>query len=350
MILHPHLMWMDKEDGRKLSRQAQHERRKQAVRLHRQGLVIKDIAQALGVAQGTVRSAIKLAQSGGTQALAPKPTGRAPGQLRRLTAEQELHIQRQICKHRPEQLKLTFALWTRAAVLLLVQQAFGIELPIRTMGEYLKRWGFTPQKPIRRACEQRPEAVQAWLNEQYPAIAERAKTEGADIYWGDETAVVNTDVRGRGYQPKAQTAVGGTRHKLSMISTVTNQGKTCWMIVDDAFNSDKLIEFLAALIKDSDKKIFLILDNLRVHHSRPVKAWLAEHKAHIEAFYLPGYSPELNPDERLNADLKHALGSRVQTRTRDKLRAVTKAHMDLLEQSPERVRSYFNDPRVKYAA
>jgi hypothetical protein len=108
--------------------------------------------------------------------------------------------------------------------------------------------------------------------------------------------VVNTDVRGRGYSPKAQTsvayAVGGTRHKLSMISTVTNQGKTRWMIVDDAFNSDKLIEFLGVLIKDADKKILLILDNLRVHHSKPVKAWVAQRTAQIEVFYLPSYSPD----------------------------------------------------------
>ena len=345
---------MDKEDGRKLTRQAQHERRKQAVRLHRKGMSVKDIADALAMAQATIRSAVRVAEQDGVKALAPKPTGRAVGQQRRLTSEQELHIQRLICKHRPEQLKLTFALWTRAAVLLLVQQECGVELPIRTMGEYLKRWGFTPQKPITRAYEQRPEAVKAWLDEQYPAIAQRAKAEDAEIHWGDETAVVNTDVRGRGYQPKAQTpvayAVGGTRHKLSMISTVTNQGKTRWMIVEESFNSDKLIEFLASLIKDADQKIFLILDNLRVHHSKPVKAWLAQHQDQIEVFYLPSYSPALNPDERLNADLKYALGSRVQTRTKDKLKEATKAHMDMLEHNPERVRSYFDDPRVKYAA
>jgi transposase len=239
-------------------------------------------------------------------------------------------------------------------VALLVEQEFGILLPVRTMGEYLKRWGFTPQRPITRAYEQRPEAVKAWLDEQYPQIAQRAKDEDAEIHWGDETAVVNTDVRGRGYQPKAQTpvayAMGGTRHKLSMISTVTNQGKARWMIIDEAFNSDKLIEFLEALIKDLPKKVFLILDNLRVHHSKPVKAWLAEHQAQIEVFYLPSYSPELNPDERLNADLKYALGSRVQFRTKDKLKAATKAHMDMLDKNPERVRSYFQDPRVRYAA
>jgi transposase len=123
-----------------------------------------------------------------------------------------------------------------------------------------------------------------------------------------------------------------------------------WRIFAGAINTNILIDFLRRLIKGATKKLFLILDNLRVHHAKPVKAWLAEHADAIEEFYLPSYSPELNPDERLNADLKHALGSRVQTRTKDKLKAATKAHMDMLEQSPERVRLYFQDPRVKYAA
>ena len=345
---------MDKEDGRRLSRQAQHERRKQAVRLHKRGMAIMDIAAALSMGHVTVRAAIRADEQGGAKALAPKPTGRPVGSKRRLRPEQELHIQRQICKSRPEQLKLEFALWSRAAVMQLVKQEFGIDLPVRTMGEYLKRWGFTPQKPITKAYEQRPEAVKKWLDEEYPAIAQKAKDQDAAIHWGDETAVVNTDVRGRGYQPKGQTpvayAVGGQRQKLSMISTVTNQGKTRWMIIDEAFNSNKLIEFLQALVKDAGKKVFLILDNLRVHHSKPVKAWLAEHQQQIEVFYLPSYSPELNPDERLNADLKYALGSRVQVRTKDKLKAVTENHMNMLADNPERVMSYFQDPKVKYAA
>jgi transposase len=345
---------MDKEDGRRLSRQAQYERRKQAVRLHKKGMPINDIAAALSMGHVTVRGAIKAAATDGLRALVPKPTGRPEGSQRRLTSMQELHIQRLICKHRPEQLKLEFALWNRGAVTLLVKQEFGIDLPIRTMGEYLKRWGFTPQKPITRAYEQRPEAVKKWLDEEYPAIAEKAKAKDAEIHWGDETAVVNTGVRGRGYQPKGQTplayAAGGQRHKLSMISTVTSQGKTRWMIIDEAFNSDRLIEFLQALIKDAGKKVFLILDNLRVHHSKLVKAWLAERQDHIEVFYLPSYSPELNPDERLNADLKHAMGSRVQVRTKDKLKVATENHMTMLAADPDRVMSYFQDSKVKYAA
>ena len=236
----------------------------------------------------------------------------------------------------------------------LIEQEFGIRLQVRTIGKYLARWGFTPQKPIKKAYEQRPEAVQQWLQQEYPAIERRAKTEGAEIHWGDETALVNTDVRGRSYAPAGKTpvtmAVGGTRHKLSMIATVTNQGKARWMIIDDAFNADKLIEFLQALIKDAGKKVFLILDNLRVHHSKPVKAWLAERVSQIEVFYLPSYSPELNPEERLNADLKQAMGKKVPVRTKAKLREAANEHMLMIEQSPERVKSFFGDPKVKYAA
>ncbi len=133
------------------------------------------------------------------------------------------------------------------------------------------------------------------VNEEYPEIEKRAKSQGGEIHWGGETALVNTDVRGRSYAPAGKTpvtyAVGATRQKLSMIATVTNQGKTRWMIIDEAFNSDKLIEFLASLIKDAGKKVFLILDNLRVHHSKPVKQRVKEHQDKIELFYLPSYKP-----------------------------------------------------------
>ena len=135
-----------------------------------------------------------------------------------------------------------------------------------------------------------------------------------------------------------------------MISTVTNQGKARWMIIEDNFGADRLIEFLEALIKDAERKIFLILDNLRAHHSKLVKAWLETRKDQIEIFYLPSYSPELNPDERLNADLKHAIGSTVPVRTKAKLKAATESHMSKLAANPDRVKAFFSDPRCKYAA
>lgn len=221
-------------------------------------------------------------------------------------------------------------------------------------GQLSQAVGFTPQKPIKRACEQRPEAVKKWLDDDYPALEKRAKAESGEIHWGDGTAVVNNDARGRSFAPRGQTpvtySVGGTRHKLSMISTVTNQGKARWMTIEDASNADKLIEFLKAPTKDADRKVFLIPDNLRVHHSTPVKEWLGENKEKIEVFYLPSYSPVLNPDERLNADLKHEISSKVPIRTKAKLKGAANNYMSKLEQNPERVRSYFCGPRVAYAA
>lgn len=295
---------MDKEDARYQKLEQLHERRKQVVRLHRQGKGVMAIIGMTGLSYPAVRLAIDLYEEGGYPALKPTLRGRVSGEGRLLTAEQEGLIRRMICDKRPEQLKLEFVLWNRAAVMQLIEQEFGVKLAVRTTGDYLKRWGFTPQKPIKRAYEQRPEAVKNWIEQEYPAIEKRAKAEGGEVHWGDETALVNTDVRGRSYAPKGKTpitmAVGGTRQKSSMISTVTNQGKANWMIIDGAFNHEKLIEFFIALVADgkrTNKKIFLILDNLKVHHCKPVKAWLEEHKDEIEVFYLPSYSPELNPDE-----------------------------------------------------
>jgi transposase len=343
---------MEKEDGRRLCSAAQHERRRQVIRAWKRGVIKAKIAKDVGLSYSGVDKIIRGYESQGQ--LAPQRRGRRYGFGRRLTEDQEKHLRQLICDKRPEQMRLDFALWNRLAVALLIEQEFGLVLPVRTVGEYLKRWGFTPQKPIRRAYEQRPEAVQAWLDKDYPDIARRAQQEGAEIHWGDETALANTDVRGRGYAPKGQTpvayTVGGSRQKLSMISTVTNQGKTRWMIIDEAFNADRFIEFLPALIKDAGRKVFLIVDNLKVHHAKPVKVWLEQHAEQIEMYYLPSYSPELNPDERLNADLKYAIGSKVAARTQAKLKAITSDHMTMLEQNPARVKTYFQDPRVLYAA
>lgn len=345
---------MDKDDARRLSPSEQHERRRQVIRAWKRGEKKRWIAEAVGLSYSAACKIIDRYEAGGMAALAPCKRGRREGEQRALSVEQEARIRQMICDARPEQLKMEFALWSRIAVRELIVREYGVELHVRSVGKLLARWGFTPQKPIRRAYEQSPAAVKKWLDEAYPAIVERAKIEGAEIHWGDETALVNTDVRGRSYAPRGQTpvarVVGGTRQKLSMISTVTNQGKTRWMIIDGAFNHGKLIEFFQALIDDTQQKLFVILDNLGVHHCKPVKEWLAEHRDQIEVFYLPSYSPELNPDERLNAELKQTIGRKVPARTKAKLHAVADEHMKELAAQPERVRAYFRDPRIKYAA
>jgi transposase len=345
---------MDKEDARRLPAQEQHQLRKQAIRSFKRSGNRRRVSEEIGLSYRAVCQVVERHQAGGAEALRPRTRGRRTGDKRSLSAEQERMIRNLICEKRPEQLKLDFALWSRPAVLELIERECGSALSVRAVGNYLKRWGFTPQKPIRRAYEQRPAAVQAWLNEPYPAIAAQAKSEGGEIHWGDETALVNTDVRGRSYAPKGKTPVikvaGGTREKFSMLAAVTNQGKARWMIIDEAFKADRLIEFMQSLVQDAGRKVFLILDNLRVHHSKPAKAWLAERQEQIEVFYLPSYSPELNPEERLNSDLKQATASKAPARTRARLGAAAVEHMTWLEQTPERSKAYFQDPRVQYAA
>jgi transposase len=345
---------MDNEDARRLSPAEQHERRRQVIRAYKRKLNKAQIARDVGLSYSATCKIIDRYEAEGLAALAPRQRGRRSGDKRVLSVEQEAQICATICDKRPEQLKMEFALWSRAAVRELIEREFKVSLHLRSVGKYLNRWGFTPQKPIKRAYEQSPEAVRTWLDETYPAIAERAKAEHAEIHWGDETALVNTDVRGRSYAPRGQTpvamVVGGTRQKLSMIASVTNQGKARWMIIDGAFNHEKLIEFFEALVADVGRKVFLILDNLGVHHCKPVKQWLAEHSEQMEVFYLPSYSPELNPEERLNADLKQVIGRKVPVRTKAKLRAAAEQHMEVIGSEPERVKAYFRDPRVKYAA
>ena len=292
------------------------------------GRTYDEISAQTGLSRTGVFDICKRHEAAGAKALQDAPGGRRLGEGRRLDAAQEAEVRKLITDKTPDQLKMPYALWTRAAVVQLIEQRIGVRLPVRTMGLYLARWGFTPQKPMKKAYEQSPAAVQKWLDEEYPVIAACAKVEGAEIHWGDETGLRSDDVRGRSYAPKGETPVvrvNSKRHGLSVISTVTNKGQMRWKAFDGALNSDILIDFLRRLIKDAGRKVYLILDNLRVHHSKPVKAWLAEHKHEIEVFYLPSYSPELNPNEMANADLKQAVTKLAPARTKLQLVKATAA-------------------------
>lgn len=344
---------MDSTNGKRLPTEVLNERRRQAVKLRLGGMKLATVAETVGLSPGTIISAVKSYKTGGWAAVAIAARGRSVGDGRTLTADQEKTICKLISDRTPDQLKMPYALWTRSAVGDLIQQQFGVKLPVRTVGHYLKRWGFTPQKPIRKAYEQRPAEVKKWLDAEYPAIAARAKAEGAEIHWGDETGLRSDDVRGRSYAPKGQTPVVrvcSNRESLSLISTVTNQGKVRWMVFGGALNAKILIRFLKRLIQDAQRKVFLILDNLRVHHAKIVREWLATQVEHLEVFYLPSYSPELNPDECLNADLKQAVTSQVPARSKGQLKKATVGHLRKLSKSPERVKSYFRHQPVRYAA
>jgi len=344
---------MQATDMRSLSREARHERRVQVIRLRKAGRTYDEIAAQTGLSRTGVFDICKRHAAGGASALKDAPSGRQPGEKRLVSAEQEREVQRLIRDRTPEQLKRVYALWTRQAVAELIRDRFGIELPVRTMGLYLSRWGFTPHKPMRKAYEQSPAAVRKWLDEQYPVIAACAKVEGAEIHWGDETGLRSDDVRGRSFAPQGRTPVvrvNSKRHGLSIISTVTNKGTMRWKIFNGALNADILIDFMKRLVRDAGRKVYLILDNLRVHHSKPVKAWLAEHRHEIEVFYLPSYSPELNPDEMANADLKQAVTKLAPARTKLQLMKTAARHLRSVQRRPERIKSYFEHEPVRYAA
>lgn len=340
-------------DTRKLSSSAQATLRRQAIRLREDGMSYAEIGPIVGVHPTTVCQWYKRYERDGETAIAGGQRGRRLGQGGRLSAQQARRIRRLMTDKLPEQLKLEFALWTRQAVANLIAREYGLVLPIRTVGDYLKRWGMTPQKPAKRAYEQCSKAVQRWLDEGYPAIAARAQAEGAVIHWGNESGVRSDSREGRSYAPQGQTPVApipARRGRVQMISTVTNGGPMRFMLLTQPMTAQRLIRFLHRLVRSSDRKIFLILDNLRVHHSRLVKAWAAKRSDAIELFYLPSYSPDLNPDEYLNNDLKTRVHSHPPARSQQALKEQMRSALRSIQRRTSHVRRYFRHPKVQYAA
>ncbi|MCH7733410.1 MAG: IS630 family transposase, partial [Candidatus Marinimicrobia bacterium] len=270
-----------------------------------------------------------------------------------LTTAQEKKLQQMIIDKTPDQLKLSFVLWDRQAVKELIHRQFDIPIAIRTIGDYLQRWNFSPQRPVKRAYEQQPKAVQRWLDEVYPEIRIKSRQEKAEIHWGDEAGFRNDHHYGRGYSPRGKTPVvrlSAKRVSANMISSITNQGKVRFMMYSGNMNAQVLIKFLKRLIKGNDRKIVLILDNLRVHHAHVVREWLEGKEEKLELFFLPSYSPELNPDEYLNNDIKQGVHSKTLFRDEHSLKKGILSHMRMLQKMPARVKKYFKHPKIAYAA
>ena len=344
---------MKKTDTRRLKPEVLQQLRHQAIRLRKKGMTYKAISEVIDVHDTTICGWWKAYEKDGAKGIRLKKRGRKHGAKRTLSPEQEKELQKIIEDKEPDQLKMPFALWTRRAVIQIIKKLYQIDMPIRTVGEYLKRWKFTPQKPLKRAYEQKPEAVKKWVEEEYPEILRKAKKEDAEIHWGDETGLRNDSQHGRSYAPRGKTPVirlCAKRERVNLISSITNQGKVRFMVYQDTMNSQTLIKFLKRLIKDADKKVFLILDNLRVHHSKLVKEWLTEHEKEIELFFLPSYSPELNPDEYLNCDLKAGVHLGPPARKKADLKKKTISHLRMLQKKPQRVMKYFKHPKILYAA
>lgn len=333
----------------------QEELRRRAVRLVvEEGVSQSQAARMLAVGRQSVNGWVRDYRAGGEQALVARRRGRRPVEQMLLQPWQQAQICKTIREKNPDQLRLPFFLWTREAVRDLIERRFKLRLALTTVGRYLRRWGFTAQKPIRKAFEQNPAAVKVWLERMYPAIAAKAKREDALILWGDEMGLRSDHQAGRSFAPRGETPViagTGQRFGANVISVLSNRGQLYFMVFTGRANAVLFVGFLRRLLRQlKGRKLFLIVDGHPSHRAKLVKAFLAQNSERIALYYLPPYSPELNPDEMLNQDVKsNALGRR-RPRTQQELVADTRSYLHRRQRQPQVVTNYFNQDSVRYAA
>jgi transposase len=346
---------MKVNDTRTLSPDAQEQLRRRVVAsIRNEGMTKAGAARTFCVSRTSINAWLAAYDARGSSGLRSAKRGRKP--VSRLRPHQAATAVRLIQDRCPDQLKLPFALWTREAVCGLLAQRFGLSVSVWTAGRYLRAWGFTPQKPTRRAYEQDPAAVKHWLEREYPAIARQAKREKALIHWGDEMGLRSDHQAGRSYGRRGRTPVvagTGKRFGCNMISALTNQGQLSFMIFKERFTARVFIRFARRLLRQSylgGRKCFLIVDGHPVHKSDLVKRWVARRPERIELFLLPGYSPELNPDELLNQDVKSNALGRQRPADQKQMMHLTRTYLRSTQRRPEVVCSYFHEEHVRYAA
>ena len=344
---------MGTRDARSLPAKAQEDLRRRVVEAVQQDLSQTEAARVFGVARGTVSRWMGLVERVGRRGLKARRRGRPP--VSRLAPRQAATTVRCIISGCPDQLSLPFALWTREAVQELLARKFDLQVSVWTVGRYLRAWGLTPQKPVRRAYEQNPAAVRKWLEEEYPAIRELARPCKAQIHWLDEMGLRSDHQAGRSWGRRGETPVvmgTGQRFRCNMISSITNRGRLAFMIFRQRFTARVFRDFLSRLLRlmrKTRRKVFLIVDGHPVHKSRLVNRWLAEHAAQIRIFRLPSYSPELNPDEMLNQDVKSNAVGRRRAKNQQELIANTRSYLRSRQKQPAIVKHYFQEEHVRYA-
>jgi len=340
-------------DARQLSDEVLEALRLRALRGCEMGLTEADVAELLGVARETVSRWWSAYQADGVAALPHERSGRPVGSGRVLNDAQAAHLQALIDAHSPEDLGVAAPLWGRRAVRDLIAKEYGLDLPVRTVGAYLKRWGYTAKRPRRHARGQDEEEVRQWLEETYPAVERRAAEEDGEVYWCDEMGVAADHCPGYGYARAGQRAtaeVPDSHIRVNMVSAITNAGSLRFMTYTESMTAALFIVFLGRLLRSTSKKVFLVLDHLRAHDAAAVQAWVDAHADRIELVWLPKRSPELNADEYLNNDVKGNVNAAGLPHDRPELRSRIQSFMRRLYHLPEHVASYFQHPCAQYAA
>ena len=333
---------------------AQEELRRRAVALVGEGRSQTEVAGLLDVSRQSVSEWVRAHRLGGEQALAAGRRGRRTGEKTALLPWQQAKIAKAIRDQNPDQLKLPGFLWTRALVCELIERRFGIRVGEKTAGRYLRAWGFSPQKPARRAFERNPELVARWLDQRYPELERRAYRERALILWADEMGLRSDHTAGRSWAPVGQTPIvqgTGQRFGANVISAISNKGRLQFSVFKQRFTAAVLIDFLARLVRQADgQKIILILDGHPVHRAKKVREWVAAHTEQIELQYLPGYSPELNPVELLNQDVKANAAGRRRPRSATELRDELHGYLRRRQRQPAVLVRFFDHPTTRDAA
>jgi transposase len=320
-------------------RRSSHEERIHAIELIAQGYTKREVADILQVTEASVYGWQKLYQEGGLAALSTKI---ASGRKSLLSDAQLLKLAAML-RVNPRQLELDFGLWTRRRIRELIRRKFGIDYTEQNVGKILKLLGFSPQRPVYQAVQQNEEKRREWTERTFPGISKRAAEEGASIFFDHHA--------GTTWAPIGKTPVvkfTAKRESIGMISAISMRGKMSWMIFEGSMNSARFIDFLKELILDVKGKIFLVVDNVSYHKSAEVKAWADRHQNRIELFFLPGYSPDLNPDEWVWKNVKNDHVARIVPNRPSQLYEIAEKALRMLRNTPEKIRSFFSDPHLAY--
>ena len=339
---------MRENDGRKLDHQTLEVLRLRAVEQIEAGAHPEAVADALGLARGTVYMWLAKYREGGRDALKARPV---PGRPPKLSGPQLRRLYALIVGADPRQLEFEFALWTREMVRELIRREFMVALSVVSVGRLLRKLGLSPQRPLYRAYQQDPQAVQRWKSEEYPRIRTEAEAAGATIYFADEAGIRSDYHAGTTWAPVGRTPVvkaTGARFSVNMVSAVTAKGALRFAVYDETFTANLFVDFCKRLLHDAGGPVYLIVDGHPTHRARTVKDYVAATDGRLKLFCLPGYSPELNPDEWVWKNVKHDRIARRSVTSKDDLKAKAIGALRRLQKLPHLVRGFFADPHLRY--
>jgi len=337
-----------KIDGRTLSHETSEHIRLMAARRVGAGEKPSAVIASYGLCRMDIYRWLRAAKKGGEAALKAR---KAPGRKPKLTAKQKQQVRRWICGKDPRQYAFDFGLWTREIVAELIEEKFRIHLSISSVGRLLAELEITPQKPLRRAYERDPKAIEKWIHEEYPRLKKRAKKRGAEIFFLDEAGIRSDAPLERTWGAKGQTPVvrtSGQRQSVNAISAVTMRGGFWYSVYTGRLNARRFITFLKQFLRGRRRPIFLVIDRLPAHRAVCVARYVQSLKGRLELHFLPGYAPELNPDEFVWNHIRQHGTSKTPLKKNESLYTRMDSDLKALKHSPRMVRSFFHASSVAY--